>query len=121
MHLDNKSNEKNMCVKPELYPLLKQGKNRHDLQNTVQITTLRKTHTIQSAFQRDCIYCGVLTQHRTSQQVGQLLHGGAFETVDIFRKMFFEAAGFLAMTNGIVTGPESSHSVATVSREIAGS
>ncbi len=106
-----------IAVEPTSCPKLTRGVFRYDFGDTVGMTPLIPMYTLGHNFIPSPIHAGGLRYHGAGAIVSQLLKDKIIEADAINQTECFDAGILFAQTEGIISAPEATHSIAEAVRQ----
>ncbi|MFX0163071.1 MAG: TrpB-like pyridoxal phosphate-dependent enzyme [Candidatus Hodarchaeota archaeon] len=102
---------KAIAVEPTAVPTLTRGLYEYDFGDTAKLTPLVKMYTLGHTFVPDGIHAGGLRYHGDAPLLSLLVKEKIMDAIAYHQNPVFEAAKMFAMSEGIITAPETSHAV----------
>ncbi len=98
-----------VACEPRAVPSTTRGKFMYDYADTAEQTPLVKMYTVGHNFANPPIHAGGLRYHGKAPSLSLLIHKKVVRSVSFPQTKVFEAAKIFAMTEGVITAPESAH------------
>ncbi|MHB1908085.1 MAG: TrpB-like pyridoxal phosphate-dependent enzyme [Nitrososphaerales archaeon] len=98
-----------VACEPRAVPSTTRGKFTYDYADTAEKTPLVKMYTVGHDFANPPIHAGGLRYHGKAPSLSLLIHEKVVKSVSFAQTKVFEAAKIFAMTEGVITAPESAH------------
>ena len=95
-------------------PKWTKGQYRYDFPDSGNLTPMLKMHTVGHEYIPPSIYSGGLRYHGYSPILSLLVKDGIVEGKEYTQEKAFQAAKIFALTEGIITAPETAHAIAAV-------
>src|SRR5213082_246621 len=103
-----------LAVEPAACPSMTRGKFAYDFGDTVGMTPLLATYTLDHTFIPEGIHAGGLRYHGMAPLVSALAKHGFIEPVAYPQRAVFDAAVQFARTEGTIPAPETAHAIRAV-------
>ncbi len=98
-----------VACEPKAVPSTTKGQFTYDYADTAEQTPLVKMYTVGHDFANPPIHAGGLRYHGKAPSLSLLIHKKIVKSIAYPQTKVFEAAKIFAMTEGVITAPESSH------------
>jgi tryptophan synthase beta chain len=115
--LKGKTNTEFVACESKAVPHTTRGIYTYDYGDTAKMTPLIKMLTIGHDYACPPVHAGGLRYHGMSPLISYLIHKGYARSVAYNQAEVFEAAKFLAQTEGLIAAPETAHSLKFVVEE----
>jgi len=109
--LDKKTNTEFVACEPKAVPSTTRGVYTYDFGDTAELTPLLKMYTVGHNYKAPPIHSGGLRYHGKAPSLCLLINKGYVKSVAYAQTEVFEAARIFAKTEGMITAPETAHSV----------
>jgi len=109
--LKGKTNTEFVACESKAVPHTTRGIYTYDYGDTAEMTPLIKMLTIGHGYACPPIHAGGLRYHGMAPLISYLIHKGYMRPVAYNQTEVFEAAKILAQTEGLITAPETAHSL----------
>lgn len=98
-----------VACEPSAVPSTTRGKFTYDYADTAEQTPLVKMYSVGHSFANPPIHAGGLRYHGKAPSLSLLIYKKVVKSVSFAQTKVFEAAKTFAMTEGVITAPESAH------------
>ena len=112
--LEKGGNIRFIAVGASEVPKWTKGQYRYDFPDSGSLTPMLKMHTVGHEYIPPPIYSGGLRYHGYSPILSLLVKDGIVEGKEYTQEQAFQAAKTFALTEGIITAPETAHAIAAV-------
>lgn len=109
--LKGKTDSEFVACESKAVPHTTKGVYTYDYGDTAEMTPLLKMLTIGHGYACPPIHAGGLRYHGMAPLISYLIHKGYMRSIAYYQREVFEAAQLLAQTEGLITAPETAHSV----------
>jgi tryptophan synthase beta chain len=109
--LKGKTDTEFVACESKAVPHTTKGVYTYDFGDTAQMTPLLKMLTIGHNYACPPIHAGGLRYHGMAPSISYLIHKGYMRSVAFHQNEVFQAAKILAQTEGLITAPETAHSL----------
>jgi tryptophan synthase beta chain len=109
--LKGKSTTKFVACEPKAVPSTTRGIYTYDFGDTAEMTPLLKMYTVGHKYPPPPIHAGGLRYHGKAPSLSLLIKKGYVSSAAYSQNEVFEAAQILAKTEGMITAPESAHTL----------
>jgi tryptophan synthase beta chain len=109
--LKGKTDTEFVACESKAVPHTTKGVYTYDFGDTAQMTPLLKMLTIGHNYACPPIHAGGLRYHGMAPSISYLIHKGYMRSVAYHQNEVFQAAKILAQTEGLITAPETAHSL----------
>jgi tryptophan synthase beta chain len=109
--LKSKTDTEFVACESKAVPHTTRGVYTYDYGDTAEMTPLLKMLTIGHGYACPPIHAGGLRYHGMAPLISNLIHNGYMRSVAYNQTEVFEAAKMLAQTEGLITAPETAHSL----------
>jgi len=109
--LKGKTDAEFVACESKAVPHTTKGVYTYDFGDTAQMTPLLKMLTIGHNYACPPIHAGGLRYHGMAPSISYLIHKGYMRSVAFHQNEVFQAAKILAQTEGLITAPETAHSL----------